>query len=138
MIQIQHNGFPLKTKTLRRLVKEIAGQLPLRGAVTIKIAAADEVRTLNKKYRGQDRVTDVLSFSLDEKLPGGFYAGDILICWTQAEKQARENGHSLQKELLLLIIHGLLHLQGHDHEKDKGDMLARQRQLFAAYSGELE
>ncbi len=73
-----------------------------------------------------------------EKLPDGFYAGDILICWTQAEKQARENNHSLQKELLLLMIHGLLHLQGHDHEKDKGDMLAMQRQLFAAHSGELE
>lgn len=138
MIEIQHNGFPLKKKALLRVVRQIAGQLPVRGAVTIKIAAADEVRKLNKKYRRQDRVTDVLSFTLGEKLPGGFYAGDILICWTQAEKQAVENGHSLQKELLLLMIHGLLHLHGHDHEKDKGEMLASQRQLFAAYSGELE
>jgi probable rRNA maturation factor len=138
MIQIQHNGFRLKKKTLLRIVRQIAGQLPLKGSVTIKIAAADEVRELNKKYRRQDRVTDVLSFSLAEKLPGGFYAGDILICWTQAEKQARENNHSLEKELLLLMIHGLLHLHGCDHETDKGEMLALQQQLFAAYAGELE
>jgi probable rRNA maturation factor len=80
----------------------------------------------------------VLSFPVGEKLPGGFYAGDILICWTLAEKQARENNHSMQKELLLLMIHGLLHLHGHDHEKDKGEMLALQQQLFAAHAGELE
>jgi probable rRNA maturation factor len=138
MIEIQNNGFRLKKRALLRVIRKIAGQLPVRGAVTIKIAADDEVRNLNKKYRRQDCVTDVLSFALGEKLPGGYYAGDILICWTQAEKQAVENGHSLQKELLLLMIHGLLHLHGLDHEKDKGEMLASQRRLFAAYSGAVE
>lgn len=138
MIQIRHDGFRLEKQGLLKIVRKIASRLPVKGTVTIKIAADDEVRALNKKYRRQDRVTDVLSFSLAEKLPGGFYAGDILICWTQAEKQARENNHSLQKELLLLMIHGLLHLHGYDHEKDKGDMLAIQRRLFADYAGELE
>ena len=138
MIQIQNNGFRLKKKVLLRLIRQIANQLHVKGAVTIKIAADDEVRELNKKYRQQDCVTDVLSFSLGEKLPDGFYAGDILICWTLAEKQARENNHSLQKELLLLMIHGLLHLHGLDHEKDKGEMLALQQQLFAIHAGELE
>ncbi|MEI6613477.1 MAG: rRNA maturation RNase YbeY [Chrysiogenales bacterium] len=138
MIQIQNNGFRLGKKVLLRIIRQIAGQLHFKGAVTIKIAAADEVRELNKKYRHQDCVTDVLSFSLGEKLPGGFYAGDILICWTLAEKQARENNHSRQKELLLLMIHGLLHLHGLDHEKDKGEMLALQQQLFARHAGELE
>ena len=138
MIQIQNNGFRLGKKALLRIIRQIAGQLHFKGAVTIKIAAADEVRELNKKYRHQDCVTDVLSFSLGEKLPGGFYAGDILICWALAEKQARENNHSRQKELLLLMIHGLLHLHGLDHEKDKGEMLALQQQLFARHAGELE
>ena len=54
-----------------------------------------------------------------------------------AEKQARQNGHSLEKELLLLMIHGLLHLQGLDHEKDNGEMLALQQRLFAEFAGEL-
>jgi len=138
MIQIQHDGFRLDKKALLRVVKQIAGQLPLKGAVTIRIAADDEMRALNKKYRRQDRVTDVLSFSLAETLPGGYYSGDILICRSQAEKQARANGHSLQKELLLLAIHGLLHLHGHDHETDQGEMLAIQQRLFAAHAGELE
>jgi probable rRNA maturation factor len=138
MIQIQHDGFRLKTRSLLRIVRQIAAQLPIRGTVTIKIAADDEVRELNKKYRRRDCVTDVLSFTLAEKLPDGFYAGDILICWSRAEKQARNNTHSLQKELLLLMIHGLLHVHGHDHEKDKGEMLAIQQRLFDAYSGELE
>lgn len=138
MIQIQNNGFPVKKKVLLRALRQIASQLHIKGAVTIKIAAADEVRELNKKYRHKNCATDVLSFPLGEKLPGGFYAGDILICWTLAEKQARENNHSMQKELLLLMIHGLLHLHGHDHEKDKGEMAALQQQLFAAHAGELE
>lgn len=138
MIQIQNNGFRCKKKALLSILGQIAGGLHIRGSVTIRLAADEEVRELNKKYRRQDRVTDVLSFSLGEKLPDGFYAGDILICWTVAKKQARENRHSLQKELLLLMIHGLLHLHGHDHEKDKGEMLALQQRLFAAHAGELE
>jgi len=138
MIQIQNNGFPVKKKVLLRVLRQISSLLHIKGAVTIKIAAADEVRELNKKYRHKNCATDVLSFPVGEKLPGGFYAGDILICWTLAEKQARENNHSMQKELLLLMIHGLLHLHGHDHEKDKGEMLALQQQLFAAHAGELE
>jgi len=138
MIQIQHNGFPLKKKLLLRALRQIAGRVHVKGTVTIKIAADDEVRELNKKYRRQDCRTDVLSFSLGEKLPDGFYAGDILICWSKAEEQARENNHSLQKELLFLMIHGLLHLQGLDHEKDKGEMMALQQQLFSAYAGEVE
>lgn len=138
MIQIQNSAFHFKKKVLLRIIRQIAGQLPIKGNVTIKIAADGEVKALNKKYRHKNCVTDVLSFPLAEKLPGGFYAGDILICWTQAEKQALENNHSLQKELLLLMIHGLLHLHGLDHEKDKGEMLALQQQLFSQHAGELE
>ena len=138
MIQILHDGFRLKKQALLKVVRKIASRLPVKGTVTIKIAADDEVRSLNRKYRRQDRVTDVLSFSLAETLPGGYYAGDILICWSQAEKQAREHSHSLQKELLLLMIHGLLHLHGLDHETDTGEMLAIQQRLFAEYAGELE
>jgi probable rRNA maturation factor len=137
MIKIQHEGFPLPEKKFQALLKKIAGRLDLEGTVTIRIAGSGEVRALNNKYRRKDYATDVLSFPLGEKLPGGFYAGDILICWPVAKKQARQNAQSVEKELLLLMIHGLLHLQGFDHEKDKGDMLARQRRLFVEFSGEL-
>lgn len=138
MIQIQNNGFHFKKKVLLGILRQIVCQLPIKGAVTIKIADDEEVRKLNKKYRQKDYVTDVLSFPLGEKLPGGFYAGDIIICWTLVEKQARENNHSRQKEMLLLMIHGLLHLHGLDHEKDKGEMLTLQQKLFSLHAGELE
>ncbi len=137
MIQIQNDGFPLPKTALLRAVRRIAGRLPLHGSVTIRLAADDVVSELNRKFRGQDRVTDVLSFPCAEELPGGFYAGDILICWSVAERQARANGHSLQRELLLLMIHGLLHLHGLDHERDQGQMLALQQRLFAEHAGGL-
>jgi len=137
MIKIQHEGFPLPEKKFLALLKKIAAGLKLKGTVTIRIAGAAEVRALNRKYRRKDYATDVLSFPVGEKLPGGFYAGDILVCWPVAQKQARQNSQSVEKELLLLMIHGLLHLQGRDHEKDRGEMLGLQAQLFAQYSGDL-
>lgn len=137
MIKIQHEGFPLREKIFRELAKKIAGRIGLKGAATIRFAGAVEVRALNRKYRGLDRATDVLSFPLGEKLPGGLYAGDVLVCMPVAGKQARQNSQSLEKELLLLMIHGLLHLRGLDHERDQGEMLARQARLFAEFSGEL-
>jgi probable rRNA maturation factor len=137
MIKIQHEGFALPEKKFQALLKKIGANLGIQGTVTIRIAGAAEVRALNRKYRRKDYATDVLSFPLGEKLPGGFYAGDILICWPVAKKQARQNSQSLEQELLLLMIHGLLHLQGLDHEMDRGEMLAMQAQLFAQYSREL-
>jgi len=135
MISIQHEGFPLEEKKFSAMLGKIAKRVGLRGAVTIRLAGSDEVRGLNRRYRCKDRATDVLSFPLGEKLPGGrLYAGDVLICLPVAETQARENGQSLERELLLLMIHGLLHLRGHDHETDRGEMLGLQRSLFAEFS----
>jgi len=78
------------------------------------------MRTLNREYRGKNRTTDVLSFSM---LEGPFAAvrpdllGDIVISVPMAEKQARAAGHSLFREIELLLVHGLLHLLGYDHER---------------------
>lgn len=137
MITIQHEGFPLPEKKFLELLKKITRRIGLKGTATIRLAGSAEVRGLNRKYRNIDHATDVLSFPLGEKLPGGLYAGDVLICMPIAEKQARQNSHSLEKELLLLMIHGLLHLHGHDHERDKGEMLALQMRLFVEFAGEL-
>jgi len=137
MISIQHEGFPLPERKFQALLGKIAGRIGLKGNATIRLAGAAEVRGLNRKYRSVDHATDVLSFPLGEKLPGGLYAGDVLICVPVAKKQALQNAQSPEKELLLLMIHGLLHLHGHDHERDKGEMLALQARLFAEFSGEL-
>ena len=137
MIKIQHEGFPLAEKKFLALLKGIAGRIGLNGGATVRLAGSAEVRALNRKYRRIDRATDVLSFPLGEKLPGGLYAGDVLICLPIAAKQARQNAQSLERELLLLMIHGLLHLQGLDHERDRGEMLALQARLFAEFAAEL-
>lgn len=131
MIDIQHEGFPAPTGPWRAMVRRAVARIGLKGRVTLRLAGAAEVRVLNRRYRRKDRATDVLSFPLGEKLPGGLYAGDIVICQPLAAKQARQNGHSLEHELLLLAIHGLLHLKGLDHEHDDGRMLALQERLFA-------
>jgi probable rRNA maturation factor len=137
MIRIQHEGFPSAGKKLPALLKRIAGRLGIEGEVTIRLAGEEEVRSLNREYRGLDRATDVLSFPVGERLPDGFYAGDIIICVPVAQVQARRHSQSLERELLLLMTHGLLHLKGLDHETDRGEMLALQRRLLAEFAKEL-
>jgi probable rRNA maturation factor len=137
MVTLQHDGFADPGRAWRALVRRAAARAGLKGGATVRLAGSAEMRGLNRRFRGKDRVTDVLSFPLGERLPGGLYAGDVVVCQPVAERQARRHGHSLERELLLLAIHGLLHLRGLDHETDGGQMLARQERLFAALAREL-
>jgi probable rRNA maturation factor len=74
------------------------------------------MRQLNRKYRHLDKPTDVLSFTMDEQGPDGqYYLGDIIICPQVASRQAKQQGHSLSRELEILAIHGYLHLLGFEH-----------------------
>lgn len=81
--------------------------------VSLAFVSAPEIRRLNAKYRGKNKVTDVLSFNLNEK----DMLGELLICYPVAKRQAAELGHSTRDEVLFLLVHGLLHLFGYDHEK---------------------
>ena len=85
----------------------------------------------NSKFRGKNSTTDVLSFphEPDEFDPDKSNLGDIVISAEQAEKQAAENSLTLEGEIKQLILHGLLHLCGYDHETDKGEMNARELEL---------
>lgn len=137
MISLQRQGFPPPARGFASLLARVAGRVGLEGRATVRLAGAEEMRALNRRYRGIDRATDVLSFPLGERLPGGRYAGDILICVPLAAAQARAANHSPAHELLLLAIHGLLHLKGMDHETDRGQMLRLQARLFAEFAREL-
>lgn len=100
--------------------------VPAEGAgVTIVFLSDRAMRELNRKWRGKTGTTDVLSFPADqdqfEKLEG-FRLGDIVISVEQAARQAAENGFTLDEEIKQLILHGLLHLCGYDHETDHGEM----------------
>ena len=95
------------------------------GEVSVAIVSDARIRALNRQYRRQDASTDVLSFPADE--PGTL--GDIVIAGGVARQQAKEAGHSLQTELRVLALHGLLHLLGYDHEHDDGRMARLEARL---------
>jgi probable rRNA maturation factor len=89
------------------------------------------MKELNKLFRGKDSTTDVLSFphEPDDFDPDKNNLGDIVISVEQAQKQAEENGLTLDTEIKQLILHGVLHLCGYDHETDNGEMNARELEL---------
>jgi probable rRNA maturation factor len=93
--------------------------------MTVAVTSDARVRALNRDYRGQDQNTDVLSFPAGEK----GLLGDVVIAAGVATRQAREAGHSLQTELKVLALHGLLHLLGYDHEQDEGQMARLEQRL---------
>jgi probable rRNA maturation factor len=95
------------------------------GALTIAVVSDVRIRALNRRFRGKDRATDVLSFPADE--PG--VLGDVVIAAGVAARQAVDAGHSLQAEFRVLALHGLLHLLGYDHEHDDGRMARLERRL---------
>jgi probable rRNA maturation factor len=96
-----------------------------RGGVTVAIVPDQRVRLLNRQYRRTDTPTDVLSFPAEERGT----LGDIVIAAGVARRQAAEAGHSLQTELRVLSLHGLLHLLGYDHEHDDGRMARLEARL---------
>lgn len=95
------------------------------------------MQELNKEYRGKDNVTDVLSFPLEDPFTEqsifGMPLGSIVIAESFVKKKAEIFGHSIQDELSLLFIHGMLHLLGFDHESDDGEMRAREKELIMQF-----
>src|SRR5688572_17005708 len=89
-----------------------------KGDLSVAIVSDRRMRALNRQFRGKDKVTDVLSFPSDER---GFM-GDVVIAAGVARQQAKAAGHSVQTEMRVLALHGLLHLCGYDHEHDDGKM----------------
>ncbi len=99
--------------------------LGLRGEVHILITSDVEMRQLNRRFRKKNKPTDVLSFPADTPE----VVGDIAVSWEMAAANAAELGHSEETELKVLILHGLLHLAGYDHENDSGEMHERELAL---------
>ena len=144
---------------LRRVARSVLSltpvQLPVAGSagpLALVVADDETIRELNRRYRGLDEVTDVLAFSPthqgryegeDEPPPldpvpfpdvglGQEPLGDVVISFPQAERQAADAGHPVQRELATLVIHGILHLLGHDHAEPEEErvMLARQQEAL--------
>ena len=107
--------------------------VPAKGAgVTVAFVSDRAMRALNRRWRGKRGTTDVLSFPAGQdefERRAGATLGDVVISVEQAQRQARAHGLTLDEEIAQLILHGLLHLCGYDHETDKGEMNALELRL---------
>jgi probable rRNA maturation factor len=134
-------GSALRKRDLNRFLDDAAKALGLTGELSVLLAGDERLRALNLQFRGKDKPTDVLSFpSLPEVADLG-QGGDLAISLDTASRQAADRGHTLETEVKVLILHGLLHLAGYDHESDRGQMRRREsllRKQFALPAGLVE
>jgi probable rRNA maturation factor len=127
-LQIDHRHRALKAQDLLAFAERARSAAKLRGTVTILISSNEKLRALNRAFRGKNKPTDVLSFPGAEPNVSG-YCGDIAISAEIAIDNAKRYGHSPADEVKILILHGMLHLAGHDHEKDNGKMARLENKL---------
>jgi len=125
---------------LSRFVARARRAMGLKGAVNVLMTSSAEMKSLNRRFRGTDKPTDVLSFpaepDVQEKVRKSVKtnnAGEIAISTEIAAQSARALGHSAADEVKILVLHGLLHLRGYDHECDNGQMARREQQLRARF-----
>jgi probable rRNA maturation factor len=114
---------------LGRFLKTAQAAVGVADEVQVLLAGDATLKRLNREFRGKNKATDVLSFPA---VPGMGYGGDLAISLETAQRQAEEHGHSLRDEVRVLLLHGLLHLAGMDHEVDGGEMAAREAELRKA------
>lgn len=125
-VKIETGLYRAFSKNLATAVSDTNGRI-----FSVAFVPDSRMKQLNKMFRGKDATTDVLSFphAPDEFDLDKSNLGDIVISAEQAQKQAAENGLTLEGEIKQLILHGLLHLCGYDHETDNGEMNARELEL---------
>lgn len=119
-------------------------EVPEESEVSVTFVTNEQIRVINHEYRGKDQATDVISFAMEEMgedeleiigedIP--LMLGDIIISIERAREQAEEYGHTYERELGFLAIHGLLHLLGYDHmtEEDEKKMFGKQEEILTSY-----
>jgi probable rRNA maturation factor len=131
---------------ITNLIKSAADYEKLEGEIELSITFVEEkrIQEINKEYREKDAPTDVISFALNDEVDGEVELvmegmpnalGDIIISVDHISRQAEEYGHSFDRELGFLAVHGFLHLLGYDHmsEEDEKAMFSRQEEILSAY-----
>ena len=128
-------GYELSASEIGSWLRDLVVELdPSAGSVGVKFVDDEAMREMNARYRDRDATTDVLSFP-GETTPEGKHLGDILISVPTASRQATTRGHSTEREIRLLLLHGVLHCMGMDHEHDGGEMAAIERGLRERWVG---
>jgi probable rRNA maturation factor len=119
----------LQPAALRRWLEDlVAAVAPQAESLSVRLCGEGPMRAMNRDFRGHDRVTDVLSFPGDAAVEPG-HLGDVVVCVAQARRQAASRGERLEREMKTLLLHGVLHCLGHDHERDGGEMDRLERKL---------
>lgn len=125
----------LSPSGLGRFLRAAQKSVKLQGSVDVLLADDATLKRLNKTFRGKNKATDVLSFPAGATTvffgepDGPELAGDLAISLETAARQATQYGHSLRDEVRVLLLHGVLHLAGYDHETDSGEMAALEAEL---------
>ena len=139
-IKIQRNlQIPVDKKWFHTIIIRVLKLEKIKEAVDVSLFITDDtkVKRLNKRYRGIDTTTDVLSFAVSEHMDTESFVipsdgirrlGEIIISYPQALKQAGELGHDIQAEFRFLVVHGMLHLLGYDHEQPDAERRMRSRE----------
>lgn len=130
MVIFQKRVLGLTELTLNRFVARARRAAGLEGTVNVLLTTNSEMKSLNRRFRGKDKPTDVLSFAAEPDAQKEF-AGEIAISAEIAAQNARALGHSPAEEIKILVLHGVLHLRGYDHECDNGQMARREKHLRA-------
>jgi probable rRNA maturation factor len=133
MIDIDPPSSPLDLSSLSksgltRFLNRARALVGLTGEVEVLLTSDAALKRLNRQFRNKNKPTDILSFPTPAEIADQ-HAGDLAISLETAARQAAEHAHSLRDELRILILHGLLHLAGEDHETDSGEMAARELML---------
>ncbi len=135
MITIEPPSTPLipalSKPGLTRFLNRARTAVGLSGEVDVLLTSDAELKRLNSLYRGKNKPTDILSFPTPFEIAPQ-HAGDLAISLDTAARQAAAFNHSLDTEIKVLLLHGLLHLSGEDHETDNGEMAARESTLRTA------
>ena len=120
----------LSRSGLSRFLNRARAAVGLAGEVDVLLTSDAEIKRLNKAFRNKNKPTDILSFPAHAD--SAEIAGDLAISLETAARQAAAYGHTLRDEVRILLLHGLLHLAGHDHESDAGQMASREQELRAS------
>ena len=118
----------LTDTALAKFVARASRASKLSGTINVLVTSSAELRSLNRRFRGKDQPTDVLSFPPAPEFENGL-SGDIAISADIAKQNALLLGHSAAQEIKILALHGVLHLVGYDHETDQGAMAEREKTL---------
>jgi probable rRNA maturation factor len=128
LVIIQERVAGLTEAALAKFVTRARRAIGLRGAVSVLVTSSRELKGLNRRFRGKNKPTDVLSFPAIPGLMRGF-AGDVAISAEIAARNARRFGHTAAEEIEILTLHAALHLAGYDHEQDNGEMERKEARL---------